>query len=116
MPPVPGTPAYYLQEIAMSLQHNSLVAHAAKLFLALALLVSALGWGGASAGAHGFDGAVYVLTNSAAGNAVAVFDRAANGTLTAAGTVATGGLGTGAGTGSQGALALNDNGRWLFAV
>src|SRR3989454_9153601 len=36
--------------------------------------------------------------------------------LTVAGTVATGGTGTGSGLGSQGALALSDNGRWLFAV
>src|SRR5438132_2818732 len=61
-------------------------------------------------------GAVYALTNQTSGNAVAVFARAADGTLTAAGTVATGGTGTGSGLGSQGALALSDNGRWLFAV
>src|SRR3989454_12680599 len=36
--------------------------------------------------------------------------------LTVAGTVATGGTGTGSGLGSQGALALSDDGRWLFAV
>jgi 6-phosphogluconolactonase (cycloisomerase 2 family) len=65
---------------------------------------------------HDPPGAVYTLTNAAAGNAVAVFNRAADGTLTAAGTVATGGLGTGAGTGSQGALLLSENGKWLFAV
>jgi 6-phosphogluconolactonase (cycloisomerase 2 family) len=67
---------------------------------------------GGSAGA----GAVYVLTNAAAGNAVAVFDRATNGTLAAAGTVPTGGLGTDKGLGSQGALALSPDGHWLFAV
>ena len=64
-------------------------------------------------------GAVYTLMNLTAvagGNAVAVFTRAADGTLTAAGTVATGGTGTGSGLGSQGALALSDDGRWLFAV
>lgn len=61
-------------------------------------------------------GAAYALTNRTTGNAVAVFARAADGTLTAAGTVATGGLGTGSGLGSQGALALSDDGRWLFAV
>jgi 6-phosphogluconolactonase len=57
-------------------------------------------------------GAVYTLTNRAAGNAVAVFDRAADGSLASAGTVSTGGLGTGAGLGSQGALVL-DRGRLL---
>src|SRR5438552_9717107 len=61
-------------------------------------------------------GAVYALTNRISGNAVAVFARAADGTLSAAGSVATGGTGTGAGLGSQGALALSDDGRWLFAV
>lgn len=68
----------------------------------------------ASSGAA--SGVVYTLTNQAAGNAVAVFARAADGTLTAAGPVPTGGAGTGAGLGSQGALALSQDGRWLFAV
>src|SRR5213080_1292635 len=61
-------------------------------------------------------GAVYTLTNQVGGNAVAVFARGADGRLTAAGTVSTGGTGTGAGLGSQGAVALSDDGRWLFAV
>jgi 6-phosphogluconolactonase (cycloisomerase 2 family) len=64
-------------------------------------------------------GAVYVLTNAAGSNAVEVFDRAADGMLTPAGSYATGGQGiggTGAALGSQGALALSDNGQWLFAV
>src|SRR6266700_5301162 len=69
-----------------------------------------------AAAADGAPGAVYTLMNLTSGNAVAVFARAADGTLTAAGTVATGGTGTGSGLGSQGALALRDNGRWLFAV
>ena len=61
-------------------------------------------------------GAVYTLTNSAAGNAVLAFSRAADGTLTAQGTYATGGLGSGAALGSQDAVILSDNGRQLFAV
>ncbi len=61
-------------------------------------------------------GAVYTLTNAAAGNAVAVFNRADNGTLTAAGQVATNGLGTGTGLGNQGALVMSKNGKWMFAV
>ena len=61
-------------------------------------------------------GAVYALTNQTSGNAVAVFSRAADGMLAAAGSAATGGTGTGSGLGSQGALALSDDGRWLFAV
>ncbi|MGH7719015.1 MAG: lactonase family protein [Gemmatimonadaceae bacterium] len=61
-------------------------------------------------------GAVYVLTNAATGNDVAVFRRAADGTLTAAGRFATGGEGTGAGLGSQNAVVLSHGGRLLFAV
>jgi 6-phosphogluconolactonase len=68
----------------------------------------------ASADGDGRGGAVFTLTNSAGGNAVAVFERAGNGSLTPAGTVSTGGLGTGAGLGSQGALVLDDD--RLFAV
>jgi len=77
----------------------------------LARVVSAARVGGENA-----PGAVYTLMNSTSGNAVAVFARAADGTLSAAGTVATGGTGTGSGLGSQGAVALSDDGRWLFAV
>jgi 6-phosphogluconolactonase len=61
-------------------------------------------------------GAVYTLTNSVAGNAVAVFDRRADGSLVPAGTFLTGGQGTGAGLGSQGALVMSDDREWLFAV
>src|SRR2546422_9908879 len=61
-------------------------------------------------------GAVFALTNQVAGNSVATFARAADGRLTWAGSVATGGTGPGSGLGSQGALALSDDGRWLFAV
>jgi DNA-binding beta-propeller fold protein YncE len=59
-------------------------------------------------------GAVYTLTNSASGNAVAVFDRDADGNLAPDESVATGGAGSGADLGSQGALVLE--GRRLFAV
>jgi 6-phosphogluconolactonase len=68
----------------------------------------------AMASGGGSGGTVYTLTNSASGNAVAVFDRANDGSLTAQGTVPTGGAGTGAGLGSQGALVLDDD--RLFAV
>ncbi len=60
--------------------------------------------------------AVYVMNNDATANAILVFDRAADGTLTEAGSYPTGGVGTGSGLGSQGAVALSDNGRYLFAV
>jgi 6-phosphogluconolactonase (cycloisomerase 2 family) len=59
-------------------------------------------------------GHVYEATNSAAGNAVTVFDRYADGTLQPAGTVATGGLGAGASLHSQGGLARD--GHLVFAV
>ena len=61
-------------------------------------------------------GAVYVLSNAAAGNEVIVFNRAADGTLTPAGAVSTQGLGNGGGLGSQGPLALSENDHWLFTV
>ena len=60
--------------------------------------------------------AVFALTNQTVGNAVAMYARAADGSLMWAGSVATGGTGAGTGLGSQGALALSDDGRWLFAV
>jgi len=62
------------------------------------------------------EGAVYVLTNAPAGNAVLVYDRGGDGSLSAAGIYATGGAGSGAGLGSQGAITVSDDGRLLFAV
>ena len=61
-------------------------------------------------------GAVYALTNQATDNAVAVLARSADGALTWQASVPTGGSGAGSSLGSQGALALSDDGRWLFAV
>jgi len=87
--------------------------------LVLAAACAALLVVAGTAGAAGRDhraGAVYTLTNSAAGNAVAVFDRSDDGTLTPAGTFPTGGLGTGAGLGSQGSIVLGDDRHELFAV
>jgi 6-phosphogluconolactonase (cycloisomerase 2 family) len=84
----------------------------AAVFLALA--------GSSSAGTSG--SAVFVQTNEASGNQIAVYDRNADGTLTRAGTYATGGLGSAAlpGTESdrlatQGSLALVGH-RLLIAV
>ena len=82
----------------------------AAVLAAAALLLAAP----AMAGGGKPDGAVYTLTNSASGNAVAIFDRDRDGSLTADGTVPTGGNGTGAGLGSQGALVLDR--KRLFAV
>jgi 6-phosphogluconolactonase len=85
------------------------------LFVLCAGMLLAAGTAGAAGGNHRV-GAVYTLTNSAAGNAVAVFDRAKDGTLTPAGTYPTGGNGTGANLGSQGAVILSEDADELFAV
>jgi 6-phosphogluconolactonase len=77
---------------------------------AVAVTMLALAAAPATAG-EGRPGAVYTMTNSATGNAVAVFARGGDGQLTPRGTVSTGGLGSGSGLGSQGALVLSDNGR-----
>lgn len=58
--------------------------------------------------------AIYTLTNSANGNAVAIYNRSDNGQLRLTSWVFTGGNGTGAGLGSQQALTLEDG--WVFAV
>ena len=82
------------------------------LFVSFAALLLAAATAGAAGKTH--TGSVYTLTNSPAGNAVAVFARADDGTLAPAGTVATGGLGTGANLGSQGSIIID--GHKLFAV
>jgi 6-phosphogluconolactonase (cycloisomerase 2 family) len=61
-------------------------------------------------------GAVYTMTNSAAGNEVVVFDRLADGSLRFSASYDTGGLGSGGGLGNQGGVVLSDNGRWLLVV
>jgi 6-phosphogluconolactonase len=68
---------------------------------------------------HDAVGAVYTMTNDAAGNSVVVFDRAADGSLAMRETVETEGDGSGGGTDplqSQNSLVLSKNGRWLLAV
>jgi len=76
---------------------------------------AAMNAGAAGVAADGA-GAVYALLNQASGNAVAMFTRAADGSLSWLGNVSTGGTGAGSSLGSQGAIALSDDGRWLFAV
>ena len=88
---------------------------AAALTLAAAAL-AALSLGSRPAASDDAPGAVYVLTNSPAGNAVVTFERAADGSLTPGASYATGGTGTGAGLGSQNAVIVSDDGRLLFAV
>ena len=87
---------------------------AALLVVALAVLLAAAA--ATASSSDGAPGAVYTLTNAAAGNAVAAFSRAADGTLAPQGTFATGGLGTGSLLGSQGALVVGDDHRSLYAV
>jgi 6-phosphogluconolactonase len=71
----------------------------------------------ALASESGTVGAVYTMTNDAAGNEVLVYDRLADGSLISyAGAYATGGLGSGDGLGSQGGVILSDNGRYLLVV
>jgi 6-phosphogluconolactonase len=64
-------------------------------------------------------GAVYVMTNDAAGNEIVIFDRDARGKLTNAHSVPTGRDGSGGGLdplGSQGSIVLTRDHRWLLAV
>lgn len=65
---------------------------------------------------HSAPGAVYTMTNAAAGNEVLVYPRAAQGALSAPTAFATGGLGTGSGLGNQSGLVLSDDERWLVVV
>ena len=59
-------------------------------------------------------GAVYVLSNSASGNEVLVFNRSSEGSLSVGQNFTTGGNGSGSGLGSQGSLILEEN--YLYAV
>jgi 6-phosphogluconolactonase len=61
-------------------------------------------------------GAVYTVTNSAAGNEVLMFDRSANGMLTFVNAFATGGAGSGNGLGNQGGLTMTADGKFLIVV
>ncbi len=60
-------------------------------------------------------GFVYTMTNGTE-NAILAFQRSGDGKLSEAITVPTGGVGTGSNFGSNGALALTEDGHWLFAV
>jgi hypothetical protein len=59
-------------------------------------------------------GAVYVLSNSASGNEVLMYNRSSKGSLSVGNSFATGGNGNGSGLGSQGSLILQEN--YLYAV
>lgn len=88
------------------------LAAAAAVALATALPLA----GTSAAAAAGSAGAVYVLSNQPAGNAVIAYDRAADGTLSPAGSYATGGTGTGGSLGSQNAVVVDQDGDHLYAV
>ena len=91
--------------------------HIARLLLAAAFVFpAAAGFAHPVAAASNNPGAVYTLSNAAAGNAVLVYDRSSDGALTFQNSYLTGGSGSGAGLGSQGAIILSDDNRWLFAV
>lgn len=59
---------------------------------------------------------LYTLSNDSTENAVLIFRRNQAGEWQDAGHYATGGTGSGGGLGNQGALALSENGRYLFVV
>lgn len=61
-------------------------------------------------------GAVFVQTNGAAGNAVLAYPRHDDGMLGDPVSHSTGGTGTGGGLGNQGGVVLSPDGRWLFVV
>lgn len=82
--------------------------------LLLSLMVSLSSPAAAASG--NANGAVFTLTNAAAGNEVLMYNRSSDGSLAFAGAYDTGGLGSGAGLGSQTALVLTENNRWLYAV
>ena len=60
------------------------------------------------------EGALYTMDNGAGGNHVLAFHRQENGRFLSSGTFSTGGTGAGAGLSSQGAIALSQDGHWLF--
>jgi 6-phosphogluconolactonase len=84
--------------------------------VALVVLAAVALFAPAAMAASDAPGAVYVLTNSPAGNAVLVYGRGGDGSLTPAGSFATGGAGSGAGLGSQNAVIVSDDQQRLFAV
>lgn len=73
---------------------------------------------GASAAANSSgDGAVYAMTNQAAGNQVVAYRRGADGQLSLMGRYDTGGLGTSRiRLSSQGPVLLSENNQWLFVT
>jgi 6-phosphogluconolactonase (cycloisomerase 2 family) len=89
--------------------------HIAAVAVILTGIVAGVGAGDNEDGSDG--GAVFTLTNEPDGNRLVVYEREGGGQLSPRPHfVSTGGAGTGEGLGSQGALALSDNGNFLYAV
>jgi 6-phosphogluconolactonase len=80
--------------------------------LAVLAVLLTTSWGTARAGV----GAVYMMTNAADGNQLAVFARDAKGMLEFPVFYNTGGFGAGGGLGSQGSIALNAASNTLYLV
>ena len=80
--------------------------------LAVLVVLLTMSWGTARAG----DRAVYMMTNAAAGNQLAVFARDNQGLLEFPVFYNTGGFGAGAGLGSQGSIAMNAASDTLYLV
>ena len=80
--------------------------------LAVLAVLLTMSWETARAG----DGAVYMMTNAADGNQLAVFARDAKGMLEFPVFYNTGGIGAGAGLGSQGSIAMNAANDTLYLV
>jgi 6-phosphogluconolactonase len=80
--------------------------------LAVLAVLLTMSWGTARAG----DGAVYMMTNAADGNQLAVFARDNKGLLEFPVFYNTGGLGAGTGLGSQGSIAVDATGDTLYLV
>src|SRR5271156_2805909 len=81
----------------------------------LAVLL-AMSWGPLHAGQKHGEGAVYMMTNAAEGNQLAVFARDAKGMLEFPVFYNTGGTGSGGGLGSQGSIAMSADGDSLYVV
>jgi 6-phosphogluconolactonase len=84
--------------------------------LAGLVMLLAMPWGQARAGGDLGKGAVYMMTNAADGNQLAVFARDHTGLLEFPVFYNTGGLGAGTGLGSQGSIAVDAAGDTLYLV
>ena len=82
--------------------------------LAVLAVLLAMSWG--TARSRRCKGAVYMMTNAADGNQLAVFARDKQGLLEFPVFYNTGGNGTGGGLGSQGAIAMDAAGDTLYVV